>query len=376
MRFSRRLDAVTLSGIRRVFEAAGPDAINLGLGEPDFDTPPAAKRGGIEAIQGGETSYTENRGVEELREAVAERYNDLYGTSYGEENVLVTSGASEALHLAIQALVDPGDEVVATDPGFVSYSNLTGVAGGSTKRLDTSQERGFVPDPDDLAELLTGDEALLVLNSPCNPTGAVYPRRVVEALTEVAEDAGVPVLSDEVYDLFVYGGEHATPGAHGDDVVVVNSFSKSFAMTGWRLGYMLAPEAVVEGCLKVHQYVQACAPSVSQAAGLAALRGDTDFPGEMLRAFRRRRDLLVSGFDEMGVECAEPRGAFYAFPDVSGFGGGDEVSEELASRGVLTVPGSAFGGHSGNLRVSYAASESDIEAALDVMKEVLPELRG
>ncbi len=190
-------------------------------------------------------------------------------------------------------------------------------------------------------------------------------------MAEAAEDLGVPVLSDEVYDEYVYDGEHATPASFSDRAIVVNSFSKSFAMTGLRLGYLLAPEEVVEACLKVHQYIQACAPSVSQVAGVAALEEAPEFPGEAAELFRRRRDALMDGFGEMGVECARPGGAFYAFPDVSPWGGGDSVARELAGRGVLTVPGSAFGSHSGNLRVSYAASTGDIERALEVMSGAL-----
>jgi len=374
MRFADRLGGVTLSGIRRVFESAGPDAINLGLGEPDFDTPETVKDAAKGSLDRGETSYTENRGVEELRVLVAERYNELYGTSYGEENVLVTSGASEALHLATEALVNPGDPVAFTDPGFISYPNLAAVAGGKPKRVDTRQESGFVPDPEEVKEELTGEEGLLYLNSPCNPTGAVYPGKDVKALTGSAEDVGVPVVSDEVYDRFVYEGDHISPASHGDDVIVVNSFSKTFAMTGWRLGYLLAPEEVVQECLKIHQYLQACAPSMSQAAGIAALTEARGFPAEMTETFKERRDLLVEGLGDMGIDCVRPRGAFYAFPDVSGFGGGEKVAEELAKRGVLTVPGSAFGTHKGNLRISYAASTEDIQSALEVMGETLPEL--
>lgn len=375
-RYADRLNGVTLSGIREVFEAAGEASINLGLGEPDFDTPSGVKDAAKNAIDRGETAYTQNLGVEELREAVAERYRSRYDAPYGPENVMITSGASEALHLATQVLVNPGDDVVMTDPGFISYSNLAAVAGGRTKRLETPQRDGFVPDPDRYAELVTGNEALLNLNSPCNPTGAVYPEETLRGLVEVSEDHGIPVLSDEVYDEFVYHGEHVSPAALGDNVVVVNSFSKSFAMTGWRLGYLLAPTDFVEQALKVHQYIQACASSVSQAAGLAALRNAREFPRQMRETFRGRRDLLSKGLGEMGVECAEPGGAFYAFPDVSRFGGGTRVAKRLAREGVLTVPGSAFGSRDDNLRISYAAALDDIESALDVMRDVLPELEA
>ncbi|MBS1263215.1 MAG: Aromatic-amino-acid aminotransferase 2 [Methanonatronarchaeales archaeon] len=374
MRFASRMERISLSGIRRVFEAAGPDAVNLGLGEPDFDTPAEVKRAARDAADEGFTSYTENRGIEELRHLVADRYNGLYGTSYGEDNVLITSGASEALQLAIQALVDPGKSVVFTDPGFVSYANLAALSGGVPRALSTSQGAGFVPDPSVYAELLTGDEAVLVLNSPCNPTGSVYPEKVVRALVEVSVDSGVPVLSDEVYDEFVYDGVHVTPATFDDEVLVANSFSKSFAMTGWRLGYLLGPPDAIEQCLRIHQYVQACAPSVSQAGGVAALREAEGFPREMWRRFRDRRDLLIDGLRENGLSCVEPRGAFYAFPDVSGYGGGDRVADALAGEGVLTVPGSAFGSHEGNLRLSYAASTGDLEAALGVMERVIPDL--
>lgn len=374
MRYADRLDGVSLSGIRRVFESAGPDAVNLGLGEPNVEAPPGVKEAVAEAADRGELSYTENRGLPELRQLVAEHYNGLHGTGYTESNVLITSGASEALHLAMQALVDPGDAVVLTDPCFVSYPNLAALAGGVPEYLETSQEDRFVPDHERYAEILRGGEALLVLNSPCNPTGAVYPEDVQRALVETSMDAGVPVLSDEVYDGFVYEGRHASAGTMGRDVAVVNSFSKSFGAPGLRVGYLLAPEELVERCLKVHQYVQACAPSVSQAAAVVALTSDEGFTERVLDTFKRRRDLLLEGFRDIGLRCAEPRGAFYAFPDVSEFGGGDLVAEALASRGVLTVPGSAFGSHSGHLRVSYAASTEDLKRGLRVVDEVLPEL--
>ncbi|MFP4633331.1 MAG: pyridoxal phosphate-dependent aminotransferase, partial [Halobacteriales archaeon] len=313
MDYAERVGGIRISGIRRVFEAAGEDAINLGLGQPDFDTPEHVRRAAVDAIESGRAAgYTNNAGIESLREAVAD-YVDFPASS---EDVLVTSGASEGLHVAMQTYVDVGDEVLVPDPGFVSYDALARVA--DARPVGVELEDDLRLSPESVKEALGRDTAAFVVNSPANPTGAVQTEDDARAFAEIADDHDVVLVSDEVYDRFVYDGRHTSPAAYGDGVVTVNAASKTLAATGWRLGYVVASPEAVDEMVKVHQYAQACANAAAQHAVAETLNAaETDRAVEEMRdEFELRRDLVVERLREMGLETPEPRGAFYVMPRV------------------------------------------------------------
>jgi aspartate aminotransferase len=370
--FSRRVEQVSISGIREVFEAAGEDAINLGLGQPDFPTPEHARQAAVDAIEAGQADgYTSNKGTESLREAIAEKYARDNGLDVDPGDVIATAGGSEALHIAMEAHVDPGQEVVFPDPGFVSYDALTRIAGGTPRPVALRED--LTLDPATVEEAITDDTAAFVVNSPANPTGAVQSPEDMREFARIADDHGVLCLSDEVYEHMVFEGEHRSPAefAESDNVVVVSACSKTYSMTGWRLGWVTASEERIERMLRVHQYVQACASAPAQYAAEAALSGPQDRVTEMVDAFEGRRDLLLDRFDEMGLACPRPEGAFYAMPEVP-----EGWIDEVLDRGVVVVPGEAFGEHgAGYARISYAADVDVIEEALDVMEAATEAVR-
>lgn len=367
MEFASRLSNIDISGIRKSFEGAGPDSVNLGLGQPDFNTPEHIKKAAIEAIERGFTGYTMNLGTAELRDALSEKFRRDNRLDYSPEEIMVTSGASEALFLAIEALVENGEEVMMGDPSFVSYSALTHVAGGSPVMVPLDENLRITPEA--VAERITDKTKALVINSPNNPTGSVQSEDELRGLAELAEDHDFALVSDEVYEHFIYEGEHVSPARYSDNVITINAVSKTYSMTGWRLGYMAARSEFLENMLKVHQYIQACASSISQKAAEAAVSGPQDCVQEMRDEFLKRRDVLVDGLLEMGMEMERPKGAFYAFPNV---GDGSKVAAELINAGVVTVPGSAFGENAkDHIRISYAASMEDIKKALERMKDIL-----
>ena len=260
--FDKRVQGINISGIRKMFEGAGPGAINLGLGQPDFDTPQHIKDAAIKAIDEGFTAYTVNMGIPELREALSGKFKRENRLDYTPGEIMITSGASEALHLAIEALCGKGDEVLVPDPGFVSYSALTVLADATPVGVPLGERLRY--DPETLKEYITGRTRAIVLNSPSNPTGTIQTKAEVKAIAEIAEDKGITIISDEVYEHFIYDGEHVSPGQFSDNVITVNAASKTYAMTGWRIGYIAARPEYTEQMIKVHQYVQACACSVSR----------------------------------------------------------------------------------------------------------------
>jgi len=357
MKIAGRVKDIEVSGIRKLFESAGPDSINLGLGQPDFDTPVHIKDAAIQAIRDGKTGYTNNTGIVELREAICEKFGRENNISYTPDQVIVTAGASEALHLIMQALVDAGDRVLFADPGFVSYAALASIAGGhpvgvpldATLHLDVEK-----------AKKLMDGARLFVLNSPANPTGAVENKETIRDIVEYAMDAGVTIVSDEVYEHFIYGREHISAATFGDDVITVNAVSKTYAMTGWRLGYLAAPEEYITPCVKVHQYCQACATSISQYASLAAYKGDQSPVAVMHKEYEARRDLVYQGFKYMGIDFPIPEGAFYAFVPMD-----QSLISRILSKGVIIVPGTAFGNNAPDYaRLSYASPRHILKEAL------------
>ena len=366
--FSERVERVSISGIREVFEAASDDAINLGLGQPDFPAPSHARRAAVEAIEAGRAdAYTENKGIRSLREAIAAKHERDQGVAVDPGNVIVTAGGSEALHLAMEAHVDPGDEVVIPDPGFVAYDALTKLAHGEPVPVELRDD--LTLDPAAVEAAITEDTAAVVLNSPANPTGAVAPVEDVREFARIADEHDVVCISDEVYEHTVFEGEHRSPleFADPDNVVLVHSCSKSYSMTGWRLGWLVASHDRIERLLRVHQYVQACASAPAQYAAEAALTGPQDVVEEMTESFERRRGIVLDGFAEMGLDCPTPRGAFYAMPEVP-----EGFVDACLDRDVVVVPGEAFGeGGRGRMRVSYAVDEPSLREALDRMSAAL-----
>jgi aspartate aminotransferase len=364
-RFARRVAGLEVSGIRKWFAGAGPGSVNLTLGQPDFDTPEHIKEAACRALAEGRTGYTPNTGIPELRDAIAAKSRRENGLDYTAEQVMVTAGASEALLLVMQALVDDGDRVLHADPAFVSYAALATLAGGRPEGLAVDDRLRI--DVEAAKERLDGAK-VLVLNSPANPTGAVEPADSVKALVEYANDAGATVISDEVYEHFVYDGVAAVSAArYGGDVVTINAVSKTYAMTGWRLGWFAGSEELVEQANKIHQYGQACASSVAQYAAVAALEGPQDCVRSMRDEYGARRDLLCDGLARLGIEFPRPEGAFYAFPPMDA-----DLVRRIVEAGVVIVPGESFGpGGAGHARIVYAASREALTTALERIAGVI-----
>ena len=373
-RLAARVAAVPPSGIRRFFDilATMPDVISLGVGEPDFTTPPQIIEAAVRSLREGHTHYTSNYGLIELRRALATHLERLYGVRYDPATeILVTVGVSEATADAMTALIDPGDEVLIHEPSFVAFVPDILFAGGKPVLLSTRFEDSFALDPAAVEAAITPRTKLLVLSYPNNPTGAVLPPETLRALADIAVRHDLTVMSDEIYDRLTYGGHrHETiaglPGMR-ERTVLMGGFSKSYAMTGWRLGYVCAPWEIIEGILKVHQYVIMSAPTASQYAAIAALEGADLDVVRMRDEYDRRRRVVVDGFNRIGLPTFEPKGAFYCFPRIAGTGlTDDEFSERLLFEAkVAVVPGSAFGpSGEGHVRVCYAASMEQIEEAL------------
>ena len=362
--FSDRVEQVSISGIREVFEAAGDDAINLGLGQPDFPTPEHAREAAVDAIESGKTdAYTSNKGTRELREAIAAKHQRDNDLDIDPEHIIATAGGSEALHIAMEAHVNEGEEVIFPDPGFVSYEALTHLAGGEPRPVALRED--LTLDPAAVEDAITDNTAAFVVNSPANPTGAVQSPEDMREFARIADEHDVLCISDEVYEYQIFEGEHRSPMefADSDNVVLVNACSKAYSMTGWRLGWITGSNDRIERMLRVHQYAQACASAPAQFAAEAALNGPQEPVEEMRQAFERRRDVLLEGLASMGLECPKPEGAFYAMPKVP-----DGWVDEVIERGVVVVPGEAFGdAGEGYARISYATDIETIEAALDIM---------
>jgi aspartate aminotransferase len=366
IQFSDRVLGIEISGIRKIFESAGPDSINLGLGQPDFDTPEHIKDAAIMAIREGKTGYTPNTGIPELRQAICRKFKSENSLDYTPDNIIVTAGASEALHIVMQALLREGDRVLCPDPGFVSYASLATMAGGRPVSVPLTKTLHL--DVEAAKERMDGAK-LLVLNSPGNPTGAVESRESIRALVEYAGDKGVLVISDEVYEHFIYDKKHWSAGTFGDNVITINATSKTYAMTGWRLGYLAASPEIVGQCLKVHQYCLACATSISQYAAVAAYDGDQHMVKVMRDEYRARRDLICKGLFDLGFEFSVPEGAFYAFVPMK-----PEITQKIINAGVVVVPGTAFGENAPEYtRFSYANSRDNLNRALDRIKQATGE---
>ncbi len=373
---ARKVQGVPPSGIRRFFDIAATmdDVISLGIGEPDFATPPDIIRAGIASLEAGETHYTSNSGILELRVALADHLERLYGVRYDPETeLLITVGVSEALHLALAATTDPGDEVIVHEPCFVSYNPEVIFAGGSPVNVGTDVEDDFQLLASQVSGVVTERTKTLVLGYPNNPTGAVMGRERLLDIARLAEQHDLLVISDEIYDRLVYGMDHtcfaSLPGMQ-QRTVLLGGFSKAYAMTGWRIGYAAAPAEILAAMRKVHQFTIMSAPTIAQFAALEALRHGEEAVQEMRARYDRRRRLIVDGLNSIGLTCFEPKGAFYAFPSIEVTGLTDEQFSEmlLMEEKVACVPGSAFGAcGAGHVRCSYATAYDQIEQALERM---------
>ena len=365
--FAKRVQAIDISGIRKMFEGAGPDAINMGLGQPDFDTPENIKAAAVAALAAGKTGYTNNAGIDELREAVAAKLVRENSIPCKAGNVIITAGGSGALNIAVQSLVEDGAKVVFNDPGFVSYGALTTLAGGvpvpvrlgSDLHLDVEALKEQFSDP---------KTKVFVLNNPANPTGMVESPETVRTVVESAADAGVTVISDEVYEKFCYGDtKFVSAATFGDNVITINATSKTYAMTGWRIGFLAASEEIIHEVVKVQQYTLACPTSIAQYAALEAYTGPQDSVAAMKAEYEARRDLLIAGLHKMGVSVNRPDGAFYAFPQMDA-----DLVRRVVDAGVIITPGTAFGSAgAGYARMSYATSQENIKEALARMAKVI-----
>ncbi len=371
---SERIKDVPPSGIRRFFDIAATmeNVISLGIGEPDFDTPEPIIQAGIESLERGETHYSSNSGLMALRRAIADHLDARYDQTYNPASeVLVTVGVSEALYLALAATLDPGDECIVPEPCFVSYAPEVTFAGGKPVIVPTRVENNFQITAEEIASAITPRTKALLIGYPNNPTGAVMSRERLNEIAALAKQHDLLVISDEIYDRLVYGTEHvcfpSLPGMYSR-TILLQGFSKAYAMTGWRIGYIAAPAEILGQLRKVHQYTIMCAPTVSQYGALAALEEGEPFVQEMVAEYDRRRRLIVDGLNELGLDCFEPQGAFYAFPSIQVTGMDDNQFAEtlLHEERVAVVPGSAFGeAGKGYVRCSYATAYEKIEQALE-----------
>ena len=381
---SKTITTIQPSGIRKFFDVVSemPDAISLGVGEPDFDTPWHIRDEGIYSLEKGRTFYTSNSGLKELKIEISKFLDRRYGLKYNyNDEIIITVGGSEAIDIAMRAMLDPGDEVLIPQPSYVSYVPCAVLANGTPVPIELKAENDFRLTAEQLEAAITPKSKLLVLPFPNNPTGAVMEKKDLEAIAEVIEKYDLFVLSDEIYSELTYLENHVSiaslPGMW-ERTIVINGFSKSHAMTGWRLGYACGPSEIIRQMLKIHQFAIMCAPTTSQYAAVAAMRdGDKDV--EMMREeYNQRRRFLMHRFKEMGLDCFEPFGAFYVFPCIKEFGmTSDEFATELLkSKKVAVVPGTAFGDSGeGFLRISYAYSIDDLKAALERIEEFITELR-
>ena len=382
---SSKVTELQPSGIRKFFDIVTEmkDAISLGVGEPDFDTPWHIREEGIYSLEKGKTVYTSNSGLKELREEICNYLNRRFGLQYDPyKETIVTVGGSEAIDIAFRSMLDDGDEVLIPQPCYVSYFPCAKLAGGVPVTIDLKEENEFRLTPEELLAAITDKTKVLILAFPSNPTGAIMNRENLEAIAKVVIEKDIFVISDEIYSELSYAEEHVSiasiPGMR-ERTIVINGFSKSYAMTGWRLGYACGPKEIIEQMTKVHQFAIMCAPTTSQYAAVEALKnGDPDV-AEMREAYNNRRRFVVSSLREMGLPCFEPLGAFYVFPCIKEFGlSSDEFATRLLQEEKLAiVPGTAFGDcGEGYLRISYAYSVEQLKTALERLKNFVERLRN
>jgi len=385
MRLSKRVSLISpsptlgISAKAAELRKTGIKVVDLGAGQPDFDTPENIKLAAKNAIDRGFTKYTPTSGIQELKRAICEKLERENGLRYSPDEIVVSCGAKHTLFNILFALLEEGEEVIIPSPFWVSYPEMVRLAGGKPVFLKAEEDKGFKITAEQLREALTPKTKAFILNSPCNPTGAVYTKEELQEIAEVLRGKGVFCISDEVYEKFIYEGEHVSiasfPGMK-ELTVVVNAVSKTYSMTGWRIGYMAGPKELASAVSKIQDHTTSNPTSISQYAALEALRGPQESVERMVKAFRQRRDFVVERLNAMGIKCAKPGGAFYVFPRISNFFGGtvhDSVSfcEKLLEReGVAMVPGAAFGSDE-HVRISYATSMEDLEEGMNRLERFL-----
>ena len=380
---SKKIEGIQPSGIRKFFDVVRemPDAISLGVGEPDFDTPYSVREEGIYALEKGRTFYTSNAGLKELREEISRYLKRKYSLDYdADDEIMVTVGGSEAIDVALRCMVDPGDEVLIPTPCYVSYLPCAIMADAVPKVIELKAENQFKLTRQELIDSITDKTKILILAFPNNPTGAIMTKEELEELVPVIIEHDLYVISDEIYSELTYDNKHCSiaslPGMK-ERTVTINGFSKAFAMTGWRLGYACAPKEIMKQMIKLHQFAIMCAPTNSQFAAVEALRNCDDDVDRMVEAYNQRRRFLLNSFKEMGIDCFEPFGAFYVFPSIAKFG---MTSDEFANRllreqKLAVVPGTAFGEcGEGFVRISYAYSIENLKQGMDRIRKFIESL--
>lgn len=382
---SKTVEDIKPSGIRKFFDIVSEmkDAISLGVGEPDFDTPWHIRDEGIYALEKGKTFYTSNAGLKTLREEISNYLNRTQKIKYNPlSEVLVTVGGSEAIDIGLRAVLNSGDEVIIPQPSYVSYEPCTLLAGGKPVIIDLKSENDFRLTADELEQAITEKTKVLILPYPNNPTGAIMERSDLENIARVVKKHDILVMSDEIYGELTYNERHvsiASLDGMQERTILINGFSKAYAMTGWRLGYACAPEPIIKQMTKIHQFAIMCAPTTSQYAAVEALKNGDDDVCEMRTEYNQRRRYLLSRFKEMGLACFEPYGAFYVFPNIGEFGLSSEefATELLREEKVAVVPGTAFGkSGEGFVRISYAYSMENLKTALDRIEHFVKKLRN
>jgi aminotransferase len=380
-----KVQTMPFSGIRKFFDVANEieGVISLGVGEPDFDTPWAVRERAIYNLEKGKTVYTSNAGLMELRKEICKYLNKTIGVQYDcKHQIIVSVGASESIDLAIRALVNPGEEVLVPEPSYVSYKPCITMAGGVPVVINTKVENEFRLTPEELIENITDKTKAIILPYPNNPTGGIMEKEDLEKLAEVLRDKDIMVISDEIYSELTYGGKRhasiASIDGMRDKTIVINGFSKAFAMTGWRLGYAAGPDAVISAMTKIHQYCIMCAPTTAQYAAVEALANCRESVDKMRKEYDMRRRIMLNGFRSMGLECFEAKGAFYLFPSIQSTGLTSDVFCErlLFEEKVAVVPGTAFGDcGEGFIRCSYAYSIEDIKKALSKIEKFVEKVK-
>jgi aspartate aminotransferase len=370
--FSKRLDGIEPSGIRKIFGMADKNSIHLGIGEPDFNPPEHIAVALKEAVDDGYNKYSPILGLPELREALVERMK-RYKKDVTVDNIMVTMGASSGLALSSMAFYEPGDEILVPDPGFVFYIPHASIYGAKAVCYPLKKEHEYVPQPDDINELVTDKTKAIITNSPSNPCGSAFGKEEVKGITEICEDNDIVIISDEVYDEIIYEGKHHSFLGDYEKVVHLNSFSKTFAMTGWRIAYMVSSPDIIEHISRLQYYAIACPSTPLQRAVLAGLKGPQEFIGEMVAAFKRRRNVitaLVNSID--GFECVIPKGAFYVFPSYDFKITDEELALRILKAGVVSTYGSAFGKRgTGHMRFSYANTTRNIEKGMEIVGDAV-----
>ncbi len=373
------------SGIRKFFDIAATmdDVISLGVGEPDFQTPWSVRKAGITSLEKGKTKYTSNSGLEALRREISDYINRKCGVSYDPlHEVLISVGGSEAIDATLRAIITPGDEVIIPQPSYVCYEPITELCGGTPVIIETLAENDFKVTPKQLKNAISEKTKAFILPYPCNPTGAIMEREDLEALAEILRDTNILVISDEIYSELTFAEKPhvsiASIEGMRERTILINGFSKTFSMTGWRLGFACGPQEIISQVTKIHQFAIMCAPTTAQYAAIEALKNGDEAVADMKTEYNRRRRLIVDGFNKAGLTCREPKGAFYAFPCIKSTGlTSDEFCEKLLQeKHVAVVPGTAFGkGGEGFVRASYCYSTEHIIEALRRIEEFVKEIQ-